>query len=364
MKIYDFFHWASGIATRCERYELFRKGIKRQLKILPSPSHVIDREQKQKINSFFKETIGIKPTLYWHQFYSSINGNNAHEYIPTDMYYAIIQPRLFDMTVCAAYDDKNLYDTLFPDALLPETIVKCSNGHYYNAQNILISRKEAEQICRNLQEAILKPAYQSAGGAGVIKINVENGHVNKGKSIQELFDAYESNFIIQKTVKQHDSLKKLNPTSVNTLGILTYFREDDVVVLYSVMKIGAKGAVIDNAYKGGKICKINDGGTLDKYAYDFKQASRTETGNDGLVFEGYTIPCYSQVIEKAKQYHKRLPHIPLIRWDFTVDDQNRVVLIEFNAPSGIEEHQMAVGPAWGKYTAEILSKCKSKKRTV
>lgn len=133
------------------------------------------------------------------------------------------------------------------------------------------------------------------------------------------------------------------------------------MVLYSVVKIGAKGAVIDNAYQGGKICRVKEDGTLDKYAYDFKQVSRTEQGEDGLVYEGYVIPCFEEILKRAKSLHEKLPQIPLIGWDFTVDDKDRVVLIEFNAPSGIEEHQLAVGPAWGKYTAEILSKCKRKK---
>ncbi len=362
MKLFSIIHRLSNLIWRLEQYKRFRSGIKKQLQKIPYPCHKIDNQQKREVVSFFKDTIGLKPTLYWHQFYSSLNGKFEVGYIPTDLYYGYIQPRLFKMEVCAAYDDKNMYDKFFFDAVMPQTIVKCSNGHFYNAENLLISRNEAEKICKNLPEAIIKPAYMSAGGERVIKISVENGMVNNNNStIHDLFDLYGANFIIQEVVKQHESLKKLNPTSVNTLRILTYFRENGPVVLYSVMKIGAKGAVIDNAYQGGLICRVKENGLLDKYAYDFKQTLRTDKGEDGLVFEDYEIPCFDHIIEKAKQYHEKLPLIPLIGWDFTVDDQNRAVLIEFNAPSGIEEHQLAVGPAWGMYTAEILSKCNHKK---
>lgn len=209
MKIYSIIHRASRYVSRLEQYERFRKGIKKNLSILSSTTnYVIDNQDVNNIIKYYKENLGIKPTLYWHQFYSSVNGIFAVEYVPTDLYYGYIQPRLFDMTVCAAYDDKNMYDRFFPSTLMPETIVKCSKGHYYNSDNILIDRDKAEEICKNLPEAIMKPAYQSAGGEGVIKICVENGQVkNKKVSIHDLFDTYKGNFIIQKVLKQHDSLK-------------------------------------------------------------------------------------------------------------------------------------------------------------
>lgn len=50
---------------------------------------------------------------------------------------------------------------------------------------------------------------------------------------------------------QHEQMGRLNPTSLNTLRILSYRHSDEILVLYAVVRIGRLGKNIDNETAGG-----------------------------------------------------------------------------------------------------------------
>lgn len=351
------FQFLEAWALRQKKYAEFKEDVtswKIACDLTP-----LTKSQKKEIKDYYKSTLRKAPKYYYHQIYYGANGNFAKEYIPEDLYQARIQPMLFDMNVCQAYDDKNLYAQLFPDALMPETIVKCSAGHYYDSMNNIISKQDAIDLCRNLESAIIKPSFMSAGGNGVKRISVSNGIEKSGTNISDLIESYGKNFVVQKVINQCEAFARLNPSSCNTIRISTYFREKEIIVLYAVMRIGDIGATIDNTTHGGYCCKIKEDGTLDNVAYSFTPVDRLYKTKTGITLDGYKIPCYNEVVRLAKKYHAEIPQIPIVGWDFTVDNQERVVLIEMNAPCGIP-HQINCGPVYGKYTTEILTKCRYK----
>ena len=119
------------------------------------------------------------------------------------------------------YADKNVAEELFPDVIQPKTFVKNINHHFY-ADGKAISREEAIARCQNLDEAILKPSLLTRG-EGVMRLRVQDGVTDrKGKRIEQLFDEYERDFILQEAVHQHERMAALNPASVNTIRLLTY----------------------------------------------------------------------------------------------------------------------------------------------
>ena len=201
-----------------------------------------------------------------------------------------------------------------------------------------------------------EPETHRKYGDGVKYINIQNGvDMRSNLSINELIDKYGKNFVIQEVVHQHSELAKLCPTSVNTIRMVTYRRNTEIVVIYAVMRIGKFGSEVDNTSAGGMTCKIYESGFLGKQAICSKPAGKFETNEEGLVFETFKVPYYDKVIETAKKMHMRMPHFDMVGWDFTINNNNQVVFIEMNAPFGL--HQPAVGPGFGEYTEEILEKC-------
>lgn len=74
-----------------------------------------------------------------------------------------------------------------------------------------------------------------------------------------------------------------------------------------------------------------------------------------LLFDGYKINCYSNVVDAAL-LHRMLPELGSFAWDFTIDETGSPLLIEANIlNAGFWIIQCAHGKApFGEFQPEIL----------
>lgn len=324
----------------------------------------LSQAQKEEIKQYYRDNFGEKDVnLKWHEYYSSVNGIYSPEYIPTYLYYSKIYPKMNREKWASMYSDKNLIDKLIPEAKLPETYVKNMNGHFYIGGKIA-TFDEAVKACENLSDAIIKHSIETWQGKSVLRFSSVDGRVIikndlSSISVKDLLLSYGKNYIVQAAIKQSEKMASLNPTSLNTVRIMTYKRAEDVVVLFAVLRMGRKGKVVDNASAGGLYCGINEDGSLKEEAYTLTPFSRLAESDNGVVFKDFVIPKYAQMQELAKRYHDELPYVKLIGWDLAIDENDDIVLIEINADTpGL--FQAATGPAFGKYILDIFDEALSK----
>lgn len=326
------------------------KGVRANLKKVTNGED-LSCEQIEEIKKYYKDLLGISVPLDWHRYFYKRTGVYSPRYIPTSLYYTDIIGKINEMRFERAYSDKNLTEFLLKGIKQPETVLKNMNGYYY-LNGVAVDKETAIQVCGDLSDVIIKPTLQSHG-SGVRKFSVRDGITTiDGIAVDELFNRYKTNFIIQKVVHQHELLNALNPSSVNTIRILTYRSGMEVLVPYTVIRIGRQGWDIDNETAGGISTKINKDGTLSKYAFGAPGNDRIETTDTGVVLEGYRIPSYEKAVETVKGLHLQLPHFNLIGWDISIDTKGEPVLIEWNVWP--ELSQSANGPAFGEYTERIL----------
>ena len=259
-----------------------------------------------------------------------------------------------------AYADKNMCDILLPNVKHPHTILKRMNGYFY-FENKPVSKQEAISLCQNITHAIIKPVLNHSG-AGVKGLEIKNGVTNlNGWTVEQLFDKYGNNFQIQERLKQHERMNLLNATSVNTIRILTYRSEMEILIIYSVVRIGRQGQVVDNQSAGGISAIIGEDGKLGKYAFGGYSDDKVEKTDSGTILEGFELPSYSKAIETVKRLHYQLPFFNLIGWDIAIDEEGDPVVIEWNADPGLS--QSAYGPGFGKYTERILRELWPRKKS-
>lgn len=316
--------------------------------------------QRREIQQYYKELIGHRVPLIWHKYSYSRIGIYSKKYIPVGVYRIEMIGRMNNFPMMSAYGDKNISEQLFPDVLQPTTYVSNSHGHYY-AGGKAITREEAIAQCWNLESAVIKPSL-STRGAGVRLIEVKEGRTNlNGKTIGQLFDDYGEDFLVQSKIVQHAAMEALNPTSVNTIRLLTYRSNDEVLVVYTVIRIGRKGSIIDNESAGGISARINSDGRLAKYAFGAPGVDQVEKTDTGITLEGYEIPSYQAVVDTAKRLHLAIPQFNLAAWDFAVSENGEPLFIEWNTNPDLS--QSAFGPAFGDLTERILKEIYTKKNT-
>ena len=332
--------------------KIYLKRIRLSMKSYPMKP--LTTGQEADVKAFFKKHLGREVPIDWHQYYYSRNGFWSEKYIPTSIYNTEIIWRLNKYHFRHAYADKGFYDTLFSGINRPRTIIKNINGYYYDDQHPL-SETEAVERCSNLKEAIIKPSLGGTWGIGVKLIQSSDGIVIDTKhSVKDLFESYKKqSFIVQERLQQHPDLAKLNPTSLNTIRVLSYRRDDEVIIIYAVIRIGRKGQVVDNETAGGIKADIDlQTGRIKGCAIGSLKESQMPFTDVGTPIDGFQIPCFGKVLEVVKEMHFRLPYFNLIGWDMTVDKDGVPTIIEWNRAA--ELSQVAHGPAFGDLTEEIL----------
>lgn len=338
----------------------FEKTIKQSMQLCPMKP--LTKGQEADIKAYFKKYFGREVPTYWHQYLYSRNGLYSEKYIPASIYNSEILYRLNTFRFGLPYADKGFYDTLFPDFNRPRTIIKNINGNYFDDSHS-ITKDAAIEICNNLNDAVIKPSLEGHWGIGVELFHSENGYIPElNTSLQDLFLKYKKNFIIQEKFEQHPDMAKLNPTSVNTLRVLSYRSNSEIKILYAVIRIGRKGKVVDNETAGGIKADIDlQTGRIKGVAFGNPKEKTMPQTDSGVVLDNYLIPAFSSVLEFVKNLHERLPYFNLVGWDISVDRNGNPTMIEWNRAA--ELSQVAHGPAFGEYTEEILSVVKREKNT-
>lgn len=311
----------------------------------------LSKEQKKEVNDFYTSMIGQKVPLYCHEYFYSRTGVFTKEYIPNNFYHCELIPRA-NVSSMMSLSDKNLCDILLSGENVARVILKNINGYYY-CDGVPISEEGAIHLCQDLDFVIIKPSRESKGH-GVQLLKVENGVSNiQGKTIGEVFKDYKTDFLIQERVKQHIDMAALNPTSVNTIRVLSYRSGMEVLIIYSVVRIGRKDRVIDNQCAGGISTTISEDGRLGKIAFGGYSEDNIVSTDSGVILDGYRLPSYDKVIEAVKRMHLRLPYFDLVGWDMAVQEDGEPVLIEFNTNPGLS--QSAFKSGMGKYTERVIT---------
>ncbi len=313
----------------------------------------LTKEQKQEIKSYYKEKLGVEVSTKWHRFAYSLTGIYDKHILPNDLYVGYIQPALIDYRMKIAYDDKNIFTRLLPFASYPRKIVQCANGLFYNADGTM-TRQKAVGLCKNIDEAIIKPTFSNSG-KNVERLVVKNGITNlDNRTIEEVFDKYGKNFVVEELAKQHPAMAYLNPSSLNTIRVITFRKENEILVCMAICRIGKPGNIVDNFAAGGMGCVVKEDGYLSEYAYTKIYSERKNKTYTGVVLKDFKIPGFENVKAFVKKAHLAMPQFLLLAWDIAIGEDEQPIFIEYNTNFcnlfELEQGQ----PLFGKYTDEIL----------
>lgn len=306
--------------------------------------------------AYFKSKGYKLQNTYWHRHYKALNGEFHVDYIPEDIFRPIICPRFNQMIQWPALLDKNLTYNLFKDFNQPKRVVQNVNGFYY-VNGEIVNEAEAIEVCNKANKPlVIKPTIESGQGKMVHTFTVTDGITsNDQQSVSALFELYKKDFIVQEFVEQSDAMKNLNPSTLNTLRIMTYLRPDGVHVLSTVARIGKPDSPTDNYTIGGIICGVTEQGLLKKTGYTRNGEVMQKTYTN-VVLEDYKIPNYQDVVAMVKAMHKVVPYFKFISWDIGMDKNDAPLLVEYNTYyQSTELHQVTNGPLFGAFTDEILA---------
>lgn len=307
-----------------------------------------DKEYREIVLPFW-EKYGYKPDKFWYKIFSDREQKVDPRYIPDDLYYGEIIPYFSNSQFRRFGEDKCYHDMWFADIKRPQTICKNIAGVYYDPDMNPITFEDAVKRCTDFEdEFLIKPSIDSGEGRLIKFFTPETA---TEEEIANAFREMDANFILQAAVKQHPALSQLNPSSLNTIRVVSFFFEGEVHILSCILRVGAVNAKVDNVGAGGFACPIKMDGHLNDKAVN-RKAEWVEENSTGIKFKDVEIPYFDKVIDTVTKSHKKLAHFKLVGWDMSVDVDGDPVFIEYNTCPG--SNQISCGPTFGDLTERVL----------
>lgn len=336
------------------------KKAKGYLKNAPQPE--LTQEEKEEIDRYWKQ-YGIRFKSYnWFRWYYGFTGIKSPKFIPAEIHTKMIIPYYNERAGVAfsvAYEDKNLFYDILPEANFPEPIIRNIDGvffdrldHYVCGSDGLIDLLTSEQ-----GEVIVKKALDSYQGKSVKKYSIMGR-----RDAQSLLDDWkdESNYIVQKAIKQHPFFARFNESSVNIMRINSICVNGRVEIHTPILRFGYPGWITDVSFIDGLEDVRVVGITEDGYLMDevvSMQGNRWKLSDVVKDPENKKIPSWDRIVALVKQNARRLKHIGRVGWDITVAEDGEPVVIEYNISypyPGPYLSQIAAGPLFGEHTDMVL----------
>ena len=185
---------------------------------------------------------------------------------------------------------------------------------------------EFKEFCKD-KEYVIAKELDNSGGKGITKESTKN--------IKELYNKLKETkqYLVEEVIVQNKKIAKLNPSSVNTLRIFTFYDQNEVHILNSILKIGNSGFV-DNFSSGGMYTFLDDNGKVICPAIDVndnKISVHPVTKEKILDFE---VPNFDKAIKMVKEAAKEIKEIRYIGWDVAILE-NDVSVVEGNEFPGV-----------------------------
>lgn len=199
---------------------------------------------------------------------------------------------------------------------------------------------EIRAFIDNNSPVIAKPNHGEQGH-GVILLKT-------GDSLHSLKTALgNDDYILEGLVENCEELKQLNPSSLNTLRVVTLIDSKAVPhVLGAWLRVGAPGKIIDNWGGGGVGYNVDvETGIIDRMGKDKQNKPYIFHPGSNVNMLGFRIPHFSEIKKKVCEMALVMPEARYVGWDIAITPDG-IDLIEMNCPPGHDMMQSFETPVY------------------
>ena len=212
----------------------------------------------------------------------------------------------------ATFEDKHLFNNAMHRLLKREWVYLPD-----------ISVEELASFLKENSDFLIKPCIESQGD-GIVKCRAEEW------TAEELKRKYSGEFIAEALICQHEVLRRLNPSSVNTIRMIAARHDNAVEIIGAGLRVGGEGQFVDNFHHGGVAYPLDlESGIVTGPGIDFSGHPVLCHPSTGQIVPGVRIPFWDQVRSLVKEAAVVIPHVGYVGWDIAVTETG-AVLVEGN----------------------------------
>jgi acylphosphatase len=244
------------------------------------------------------------------------------------------------------YKQDDFSRVIYDDKLILKSIVD-SIGHKTPKPRWLINRDRALDLTTHewketkeiidvvINSTLFAKLRKGAGGRGAFLIKSGNITRSDGQvmvhprnELLSLFLNSSSNYILEDYVEQNAELAIFNPSSLNTVRVVTYIDQSGrAYVVGGFLRVGVGSHVVDNVAAGGLYCGVDiDRGCIYRQALNEEGETFTHHPITSIKFENYPIPQWGAVLRTCTDCHEGIGLPITVGWDVAISPYGPVIL--------------------------------------
>jgi len=153
----------------------------------------------------------------------------------------------------------------------------------------------------------------------------------KGLDQNALFSRLRGQRLILEEVISHGVLSEFNPSSINSVRVVTLLSRGRAKIKAASLKMGTGSTFTDNFSSGGIHAGVDvETGIVLTCGVNKNREKFSEHPSSGKRIIGYSIPLWNDIVGKVLDAARIVPEVRYVGWDVTIDEEGRVLLIEGN----------------------------------
>jgi hypothetical protein len=281
---------------------------------------------------------GKKEYAPWLYFFSIVQGEFTEGWIPMNFYSAYVLPD-YGLTRISAI--KSFSKVVLKTDSLPD-IAYFINGKFYGKDYSLVSLSDLREMVASHYSKVFAKGDNSLRGLSIHKLGVEEINEDTFNQI--------GNCVIQYSIQQHALFSEMNPSTTATIRMVTVRNSAGSIEFRSShLKLGRKGSDWYQSENCIKVGVINNLGELDSFGYTQDYQQVTKHPDSHVPFTNKKIPRFTDAIDMCVKLHSSIPHFPIVGWDITIDHQENIKVLEWNAGiphPGVRFNEAVLGPCF------------------
>lgn len=188
------------------------------------------------------------------------------------------------------------------------------------------SEDEIRQFISNHKKCIAKPTDKSQG-EGITVFTPESTDAETFISLHK-----KDKYILEDFITQHPAMADLNPTSVNTIRIVTARKNERIYFVGAALRCGGENAVVDNFHCGGVGFPLDlETGIVCAPGKNLSNihARQLVSPATGHIVVGFQVPHWDELIRTVKEAASVLEELGYLAWDIAITPSG-VDIVEVN----------------------------------
>ena len=192
--------------------------------------------------------------------------------------------------------------------------------------NETCATKEELRSLIESSDCIIKPISGSLG-QGIRKVSKKD--IN---DIDTLYNQLcKEGVLVEECLTAIDEIQSFNPESLNTIRVVTISKKPKAIIFGAFIRIGRKGAVVDNAHAGGIFAQINvDSGIIESNGITTDGQKYEVHPDSGKQIVGFKIPYWEEIKKTCLEAALSTDNLYFAGWDVCIRPDGRIEFIEGN----------------------------------